>query len=67
MKYKIGDRVKVRNDLKIGKYYGNDTFEDTMIDYLGKKVVITEIKNMYFYEYLIENCMYGQTEEMFEN
>lgn len=52
MKYKIGDRVRVRNDLQIGKRYpmengGSDTFIEEMAHFRGKVVTICDCGNKY--------------------
>lgn len=39
MKYKVGDKVKVREDLEEDRYYGNDIFTRLMRDYKGKVVI----------------------------
>ena len=40
MKYKVGDKVKVREDLEIGKTYGKLTFSVQMREYKGQIVTI---------------------------
>ena len=42
MKYKVGDRVRVRSDLEIGAPYGDWLFSSGMNDYKGKVVTISE-------------------------
>jgi ribosomal protein S17 len=64
MKYKIGDKVRVREDLEIGDYYGAQTFEYPMNKFIGTLVTISEVRKD---EYLIEeDGTYGWTDEMFE-
>ena len=65
MKYKVGDKVRVRSDLQIGTRYGACTFASGMVDYKGKIVTISETDiNKY--------CVRGDeeawvwTDEMFE-
>lgn len=41
MKYKVGDRVRVRSDLEIGAPYGDWLFSSGMNDYKGKVVTIS--------------------------
>lgn len=41
MKYKVGDRVRVRRDLQIGAPYGDWLFSSGMNDYKGKVVTIS--------------------------
>lgn len=40
MKYKVGDKVEVREDLEIGKTYGKLTFSVQMREYKGQIVTI---------------------------
>ena len=42
-KFKVGDKVKVRSDLEIGKYYGGMIFLDGMKYLKGKEVTIEGI------------------------
>ena len=65
MKYKVGDKVRVRGDLKEGKTYGSDSFVVNMMQQRGKVVTITwvnEDKN----KYSIDADFYWWTDEMFE-
>lgn len=41
MKYKVGDKVRVRRDLEIGAPYGDWLFSSGMNDYKGKVVTIS--------------------------
>lgn len=69
-KYKVGDKVRVRSDLKCHKVYymedkeTGDSFVEGMDELLGKVVTIKEI-NM-FQKYRIEEMEYNWTDEMFE-
>ena len=65
MKFKIGDKVRVRKDLKVDEEYGNDTFVPEMRPWLGKMVVIKYICPDG--EYKIINCPWSWTDEMFES
>ena len=47
MKYKVGDKVKIRADLEVGEEYDEATIVDRMGRYLGKT---TTIRHVY------ENC-----------
>lgn len=40
MKYKVGDKVKVREDLIVGREYGGWVFVEEMAEFLGKEVII---------------------------
>ena len=45
MKYKVGDKVKVREDLEAGKTYGGSTFSIQMREYRGQIVTIKIVDN----------------------
>ena len=64
MKYKVGDRVRVRKDLKPGNFYGKDYYISSMDKFKGEKCVITEIWDQ---SYQINNFGYWWSEEMFES
>lgn len=71
MKYKVGDKVRVRDDLELGKWYSmnNRTFSDyvnsEMITFKGKEVTI--LADNCFGMYLIkeDNGEWHWTDEMF--
>ena len=64
MKYKVGDRVRVRKDLEPGNFYGKDYYISSMDKFKGEKCVITEIWDQ---SYQINNFGYWWSEEMFES
>jgi hypothetical protein len=72
MKYKVGDKVKVRKDLIENKLYGSQYFVDAMKKFKGKIVTIDKVNkdaNNYFIK---EDIKYGYihynyTEEMLED
>ena len=69
MKYKIGDRVKIREDLIVNEYYGKIDFIKDMKKYLGEESVICAIdyKNGREFGYLLKDCdLYTWTDEMLE-
>ena len=43
MEYKIGDVVKVREDLQVGEKYGECNFIESMLKYKGKMYIIADI------------------------
>ena len=43
MKYKVGDKVLVREDLVVDQWYGKDIFINEMIPLKGKIVTISKI------------------------
>jgi len=61
-KYKVGDKVTVRNDMTEGSVYGGLSFVDTMVDLRGKVVTI---ENADHFGYTIEGDIYNWTDEMF--
>ena len=65
MKYKVGDRVRVRRDLKNDVSYGSRYTVEKMMDYKGNVVTISEVRQNY---YKIEEDEEGWdwTDEMFE-
>jgi len=65
MKYKVGDQVRVRKDLEVDKEYGDNCFVDSMKEYSGKKVTITNICYGN-YEIKEDNETFYWTNEMFE-
>ena len=64
MKYKVGDKVRVRKDLETGNFYGKDYYISSMDKFKGEKCVITEIWDQ---SYQINNFGYWWSEEMFES
>ena len=66
MKFKIGDKVKVKNNLITGKLYGTQSFVCNMEKYKSK---IVTIRNVYahFYEIEEDRGVWYWTDEMFEN
>ena len=64
MKYKVGDKVRVRKDLVAGNFYGKDYYISSMDKFKGEKCVITEIWDQ---SYQINNFGYWWSEEMFES
>lgn len=65
MKYKVGDKVRVRSDLQINRSYGAYAFVSEMSDYKGSVVAISEV---YLTCYCIEEDkgIWKWTDEMFE-
>lgn len=65
MKYKVGDKVRVRSDLEVNMDYGPQTFVREMSQYIGKVVTISET---YSNRYNIkeDEDEWSWTDEMFE-
>lgn len=68
MKYKVGDKVRVRKDLVIDSIYGEDSFTEEMAMFRGKVVTISKILNNGKYYILEDGSEYdwSWTNEMFE-
>ena len=74
MKYKVGDKVKVREDLKVGKRYNmadksaDDIFTIDMSKFKGQVVIISKIKAGGTYEIDVDKnyVKYAWVDEMFE-
>lgn len=65
MKYKVGDKVRVRKDLQIGTNYGDYMFVSGMDDYKGSVVTISEAFSSVCY-IKEDKEKWGWTDEMFE-
>lgn len=52
MKYKVGDKVKVRSDLKCEEYYGGITFNFEMNKFKGMEITIARVNYGGYYEVL---------------
>lgn len=65
MRYKVGDVVKIRDDLEIDKYYNDCFLNEFMTKYLGTIQVIDEIDkfNKFF---KLRDIDFFWSEEMFE-
>lgn len=63
MKFKVGDKVRVRKDLETNKKYGSMTYVEGMGKMKGKTVTIKEVC---LNSYWIEEFDYNWTDEMFE-
>lgn len=65
MKYKVGDKVRIREDLVMGGNYGDSVAVDDMVDMGGNVVTIERVGNLGYY---IEEDPDGYcwTDEMFE-
>lgn len=66
MKYKVGDKVKVRNDLKVLKRYDDHTFVKRMEKYKGKLVTISDELPGFYHIKEDKNENWNWTEQMFE-
>ena len=66
MKYKVGDKVKVREDLKIGKSYNEKIFVDDMEKYKGQ-IVTMKVVGDDNYRIEEDNQDWYWTDEMLED
>lgn len=64
LKYKVGDKVKIRKDLKIGSVYGSCYVTQEMHDLGGAIVRIIEVNKR---DYRIDSRSCYWTDEMFED
>ena len=64
MRFKIGDRVRVRKDLKCNNFYGGVRVNDEMVNNKGKILTIIGIDNG---TYLMEGSTWFWADEMFES
>ena len=64
MKFKVGDRVKVRKDLKNNAFYGENRVNEEMFMHRGQILTIRAIDGK---NYLMEEDNWYWNDEMFEN
>lgn len=67
MKFKIGDKVRVRSDLKVSEVYGMQGFFSDMIPLIGMLVEIEKITSYDAYHLKEDRFNYNWTDEMFED
>ena len=65
MKYKIGDKVLVRPDLKEGKTYGDEVIMSDMLFFRGKIVTIEHVDHPDCYRIKEDPNQWHWTDEMF--
>lgn len=65
MRYKVGDKVRVRNDLESYCKYGTQVFVRGMNAYKGRDAEITEVFNTH-YSISVDNEVWYWTDEMLE-
>ena len=66
MKYKVGDKVKVREDLRLDRTYNKFTINRKMKKLAGTIVTIQRINENY-YRIVEDDGMWGWTDKMFED
>ena len=67
MKYKIGDKVKIREDLEVGKGYNDCTFIKDMEQYKGKIATIYYCYNDDSYDIDLDGGAWFWTDGMLED
>lgn len=68
MKYKVGDKVRIRKDLKVGERYDGTSLTGKMLLWKGKKVTILKVCSDYNgYEIEGDDGCFLWTDSMFEN
>lgn len=67
MKYKVGDKVKIREDLDTDKIYGGWDCSIDMTFYGGAIATIVECHDDSYYSIDIDDKLYNWTDEMFED
>lgn len=68
MKYKVGDKVKIREDLEVGKEYNDTLFINDMLQYKGKIAVITYASDDDgYYEVDLDDGEWAWADDMFED
>ena len=71
MRYKLGDKVTIRKDLVVKRYYFGDNtgfnvlFVKDMKKFLGRTATIVKVNN-YTYSINIDNGFWHLVDEMFE-
>lgn len=66
MKYKVGDKVRIREDLVTGENYGGSVAVDDMTDMGGSVVTIERVGEVHGYYIKEDPDEYCWTDEMFE-
>ena len=66
MKYKVGDRVRIRKDLMVFERYGKQTFVEQMEKYKGMPATISEVFSDTYYIKEDKGENWNWTDEMLE-
>lgn len=56
MKYNVGDRVKIKEDLEYDEIYGGVYVTDTMLKYRGEIAEIAEVNSNFNDRYILKDC-----------
>ena len=67
MKYKEGDKVRIKTNLVPDKKYGSNTFVSEMLEFTGKDTIVNTVSgNKYYLEIDKEKGCWCWTDEMLE-
>lgn len=66
MKYKVGDKVRIKKNLKEDVVYGTQHFVDNMSIYCGRMAIIKNLEDGESYRLNIDNEYWCWTDEMLE-
>lgn len=66
MKYKVGDKVKIREDLEVDKIYDSWDCSDDMVQYGGRIATIVKCHDD-SYQIDVDDKFYNWTDGMFED
>ena len=66
MKYKVGDKVKIREDLRVGERYGEFSFSHPMSEFLGNIGIISDVDEINDYYEIRGFNHWSWTEDMIE-
>ena len=64
MKFKVGDKVRIKPDLKIDEGNGNWTATGAMLQFRGEAAVIREVESFGCYSLDIDDDEFGWVDEM---
>ena len=56
MKYNVGDRVRIKEDLEYDEIYGGVYVTDTMLKYRGEVAEIAEVNSNFNDRYILKDC-----------
>lgn len=56
MKFNVGDRVKIKEDLEYDEIYGGVYVTDTMLKYRGEVAEIVEVNSNFNDRYILKDC-----------
>lgn len=65
MRFKVGDKVRIKDNLEVDKEYGNQYFIDLMEEYKGQIVTVISVKTAH-YEIEEDDRSFAWTDEMLE-